>query len=959
MKRITILLDPLWQEKYKNSNNEEDTYLSILLHIIKRWTSKYELILLANAYNTEAIVKAREILSPFIAPQQLRLFSTPATNNELSLRIQAYALASLNADSSFLLGYETSQNKATAFLKKITKQPNRVNINTTKKPKLAYFSPLPPERSGISFYSAELLPYLAQHYDITLIVEEIKHTEPYETFDFPLMSSRSFEEKAEEFDRILYHMGNSHYHTYMWKLISAHPGVAVLHDFFLSALLTYEEFINGKNMWSEALFVSHGFPPLDAYINRNLIDEVKFEYPCNYDILQPAHGIITHSDYSAKLANTYYRQIDIQKWKTIPLLRIPVPDLLAKKEAKTALGFQENDKLICSFGILNITKQNHRLLQAFLNSSLSKDTSIHLVFVGENNSGQYALDMAQMIKRSGLKGRIHITGWTDDNTFKTYLQAAELGVQLRSTSRGETSAAVLDCMNHALATIVNANGAMAEIPKELVYMLEDQFEEEVLQNALEELIYDETKRETLGSKAHAYILKHHNPEFCASRYNEAIESFYAQNASYTQLIHDISSHLPSRESEQIELAEAISHSSATKLQQKQILVDVSAIVIEDLGTGIQRVVKTQLLELLKQLPKSWRVEAVYLTYEEGRWVYRYARHYLSALLKLPFSMKENKVVFGYGDILYIPDLSPSSTIAAHAEGLFHKIKAVGTSIETILYDLLPLTHPEFFPPDADVSFLAWLNAVSDFSDRLNCISKATENDFKQWHTTYYKTKSIPKTTVLHLGANFQDKEPLNQTPATEAFLNKVENRPLFLMVGTIEPRKGHLQTLAAFEALWEEGEDVVLVIIGKEGWKGLPDTMKRTIPETISRLRNHPEKDTHLFWFENADDAFLEQLYKNASALIAASECEGFGLPLIEAAWHGLPIIARDIPVFNEVAGENAFYFPSSNEADKMCIALKEWLNAYRKSAVPAPAIPYKSWTENANELIALWMEKE
>ncbi len=75
-------------------------------------------------------------------------------------------------------------------------------------------------------------------------------------------------------------------------------------------------------------------------------------------------------------------------------------------------------------------------------------------------------------------------------------------------------------------------------------------------------------------------------------------------------------------------------------------------------------------------------------------------------------------------------------------------------------------------------------------------------------------------------------------------------RPSFLMVGTIEPRKGYLQTVEAFSELWNEGIDVNLVIVGKEGWIGLPDDMRRDIPKTVECLPHHPELNKRLFWLK-------------------------------------------------------------------------------------------------------------
>ncbi len=98
------------------------------------------------------------------------------------------------------------------------------------------------------------------------------------------------------------------------------------------------------------------------------------------------------------------------------------------------------------------------------------------------------------------------------------------------------------------------------------------------------------------------------------------------------------------------------------------------------------------------------------------------------------------------------------------------------------------------------------------------------------------------------------------------------------MVGTIEPRKGHAMVLSAFETLWAEGHDVNLVIVGRKGW--LVDAL-------CSRLAGHARLGRRLFWFESASDEYLDAIYANSSCLMAASEGEGFGLPLIEAAQRG------------------------------------------------------------------------
>jgi len=171
------------------------------------------------------------------------------------------------------------------------------------------------------------------------------------------------------------------------------------------------------------------------------------------------------------------------------------------------------------------------------------------------------------------------------------------------------------------------------------------------------------------------------------------------------------------------------------------------------------------------------------------------------------------------------------------------------------------------------------------------------------------------------------------------------------MVGTIEPRKAHLQALDAFDRLWSQGLDVNLIIVGAEGWRHLPKHMRRTIPQILARLQSHRKRGRRLFWVNGPSDEYLEKIYAASSCLIAAAEGEGFGLPLIEAARHRLPIIARDIPVFREVAGEHAFYF-AGNEPDALVVAIKQWLALYEKDAHPkSDAMPWMTWTQSVERV--------
>lgn len=263
----------------------------------------------------------------------------------------------------------------------------------------------------------------------------------------------------------------------------------------------------------------------------------------------------------------------------------------------------------------------------------------------------------------------------------------------------------------------------------------------------------------------------------------------------------------------------------------------------------------------------------------------------------------------------------------------------------MVYDLLPILQAEMFPPGADVSFGKWLRTMSTF-DGAVCISKSVADELLDWRNREINEAVRPfKIRWFHLGADIEESVPSRGLPDdADSLLNKISAGSSFLMVGTIEPRKAHSQILAAFEELWRrKNVDINLIIVGKQGWM---------VEKLIDMIRTHKELGKHLFWLERISDEYLEKIYGACSALIAASYGEGFGLPLIEAARHKLPIIARDIPVFREVAGEHAFYF-SGLEPENLGDAICSWMCLREKGEIPlSEGMKWKTWQESANDLL-------
>ncbi|PJJ96368.1 glycosyl transferase family 1 [Lysobacteraceae bacterium NML91-0213] len=833
-----------------------------------------------------------------------------------------------------------------------TRQPKKSAAGDCARQRLAMVAPLPPERTGIADYSEALIREFAKLYDIDVIVDQ-SLVEASLPENVEVRSVEWFGANAGQFDRIVYQVGNSPFHRHVPALINEHPGVAVLHDFFLSSLFGwFEDARVASGAWTRAVYASHGL----RAAARKLSDPVaaKTEYPSNFELVSSAIGVIVHSQYARELLKKWYRFED--DVSVIPSLKeVRAQDL--KASARASLGLPDDAFVVCTFGFLDVSKMNHFLVDAWANSSLAGDKTCHLVFVGENHGGDYGKRLVREIDSLRAGGRVRITGFVDGAGYRQYLQAADIAVQMRTMSRGETSAAVLDCLSHGIPLIVNANGSFAETPSEGAIILEDRLRREDLCEALERLRGDPRLRESLARGGRAAIAAAHSPKMCAERYSDAIEAAYAdaRTAWQTRLYSRLGDAV--REWAPVDLDDLSARLVVTFPELgsgRRLLLDVTATVATQLHTGIERVARGILAALLRREQPGIRIEPVYLSCQDGVWKYRHARAYSMQVQgenPVP-ELDDDFVDPRFDDTLLTLDISGAALVSAVDSGLIRRYRDLGVRVYAMLFDLLPIRMPEVFPPGADVGHGQWLDAVATF-DGAVCISKAVADDMRAWLQETDKASAARfELLVTHLGSDIGSSLPTSGLPDEgESVLSSLSARPTFLMVGTIEPRKGYAQVIEAFSRLWNEGLEVNLAVVGREGWRGVEGSSRRDIPDVVERLQTHPEAGRRLFWLSDASDEYLDRVYAASTCLVAASFGEGFGLPLIEAARHGLPLLVRDIPVFREVAGTAATYFNASSPAE-LAMAVRNWLGLYEGGEHPDPSgIAMTTWHEMAAQL--------
>lgn len=347
---------------------------------------------------------------------------------------------------------------------------------------------------------------------------------------------------------------------------------------------------------------------------------------------------------------------------------------------------------------------------------------------------------------------------------------------------------------------------------------------------------------------------------------------------------------------------------------RQLLVDVSVIIQNDARTGIQRVVRAILSELATQLPYNYVLRPVFAT---KRHAYHYAGEYQQQLGLSDISNDSGPVKVLAGDIFFGLDLT--AHILPRRSAQLERWKKSGVNIHVMVYDLLPLQSPEWFYKRTADNFQRWMRTIAIFADSFICISHTVRRDVKDLLTDKYNLSSAdsPALHVVRLGSDIESTMPSKGIRTTDRqVLTQISDRTTILIVGTLEPRKGHKELLRAFERIWRGGHQINLVICGKAGWK--TELLQQ-------RITSHPENGKRLFWLDDATDDTLFALYQACYGVIVASFGEGFGLPLVEALRFNKPVLARDIPVFREIAGDQVHFF-NAIDSKTMAVQILHWL---------------------------------
>jgi glycosyltransferase involved in cell wall biosynthesis len=415
----------------------------------------------------------------------------------------------------------------------------RLDREHAPRPRLAVFSPWPPKGSGISDYAVRLVDQLKHRYAIDVyhdagyVPDLGLGSHEFGCYDYRLFDRRS---RLLHYRAVIYQMGNSLYHKFIYEMMLRHPGIVALHDFCLAGF--QEWFGNqpgapaGHLEHEVKLFCGDRTPQVLPDILRWSMQPVGIHDECaqrglhlNRRVFERAESVVVHSPWCLEQVQALFPQY-LERTAVIPMGAAPRVVAAQEKAATRARFDLPPDSLLCaSFGILHPHKLNVETIEAFQPVAQAHPEAL-LLFVGHD----WGLGEARRkTEELGLESRVRFLGRQHASEFADLIAVADIGIGLRKPpTNGETSASLLDLLRTGVATIVTNVATFASYPDTVVRKVTwDAHGREGLTSALIELADDPARRASLGQAAWSYVAEHHDWSQTASSYEALIERSYA------------------------------------------------------------------------------------------------------------------------------------------------------------------------------------------------------------------------------------------------------------------------------------------------------------------------------------------------------------------------------------------------------------------------------------------------
>lgn len=395
-----------------------------------------------------------------------------------------------------------------------------------KMPRIAYCSPVNPAPSGISDYSEELLPYLGQYADVTLYLDDgLRPDNPNLARYLEMRPLRRLErdQRRRPYDAIVYHIGNSPAHAGIWRVAQRMPGVIAMHDFVLHHFMLWYAANVQHDVQRYVQAMADRYGDMGAHVAELMIRgrfvDAAFDFPCSEPVVMAARGIITHSRYVQERVLTLRPEAPTA---VVPM-GVPLPPEIPRAAARMRRGLSQSALILASFGHINAYKRLDPALRA-LAALREEYPNLRYILVGSVSPN---FDLQGLVRRMGLESVVEITGYVSRAAFEDYVAAADVCLNLRFPTAGETSASLLRLLGAGRPTLVSTTGAFAELPPGVVAQVDvDAAEGDLILAYCRLLTRCPDLAEAMGTLAREYVAREHTLDRAAQGYVRFLARLY-------------------------------------------------------------------------------------------------------------------------------------------------------------------------------------------------------------------------------------------------------------------------------------------------------------------------------------------------------------------------------------------------------------------------------------------------
>jgi glycosyltransferase involved in cell wall biosynthesis len=387
--------------------------------------------------------------------------------------------------------------------------------------RLAWFSPLPPARSGIAAYNAALLARLDRDFLIDRFVDGLGRTPPgprvFDAHDFV------WKQRREPYDLVVYQLGNSPAHDYMWAYLAPYPGLVVVHDPTLHHARARQLLSSGRpDDYRREFQYDHpsARPEFAEYVVQGLGGTIYYLYSMLRVPMRSARLVAVHNPRVAADLREAFPGVAIDAIH----LGTPPLDTSAALRARVrgTLGMPDACTLYAAFGKITDAKRIGAILSAF--SALVRDPapgSIDARLLLAGDASDYP-SLDREVDATGVADRIFVTGYVEDDNVGGYLAAADACLCLRWPTALETSGSWLQCLAAGRPTVISDLAHLVDIPPTVALRVDMLDEDASLLRAMRQLATDTELRSTIGRAGHAYWAEHHTLDVMAADYRRII-----------------------------------------------------------------------------------------------------------------------------------------------------------------------------------------------------------------------------------------------------------------------------------------------------------------------------------------------------------------------------------------------------------------------------------------------------